>query len=101
MDVNLRHNDYFVQDENWYAAHRRYENFLIACRDMKIVFFELGVGFNTPGIIRFPFEQMTFQNENATLIRINRDFPEGAKENTGRTIAFSENMTQVIDALGA
>lgn len=98
MDTNLRHSKDFVQDENWYAAESQYERFLKAGKDKQIVYLELGVGFNTPGIIRIPFEQLTFQNKNAALIRVNRDYPDGAKENTARTIAFSEDMVQIIKA---
>lgn len=99
MDINLRHSSDFVQDENWYASESQYENFLKASKDKEIVYLELGVGFNTPGIIRIPFEQLCYQNKNAALIRINRDYPEGAKENAARTIAFTEDMTLIIKTL--
>lgn len=65
----------------------------------KVVFMELGVGFNTPGIIRYPFERMTYQNPNATLIRLNKDYPDGVSENKFKTIAFDEDMMEVISAL--
>ena len=99
MDTNLRHSNDFVQDENWYAAESRYENFLKTSKGKRIVYLELGVGFNTPGIIRIPFEQLCCQNKNAMLIRINRDYPDGAKENAAGTIAFTEDMAQIIKAL--
>lgn len=60
---------------------------------------ELGVGFNTPGIIRYPFEQMTYVNPDATIIRLNKDYPDGADENKDKTIAFDEDMMEVISAL--
>lgn len=99
MDTNLRHSNDFVQDKNWYATQSLYEDFLNVSEGKKIVYLELGVGFNTPGIIRIPFEQLCYQNINSTIIRVNRDYPDGAKENTTRTIAFSEDMTQIIKAL--
>lgn len=99
MDVNLRHNDYFVQDENWYIAESRYSQFVEASKDKSVVYLELGVGFNTPGIIRIPFEQLTHQNKNATLIRANRDYPQGAKENIDHTIAFTEDMAELVQGL--
>jgi NAD-dependent SIR2 family protein deacetylase len=99
MDVNLRHNDYFVQDENWYASQSHYKRFLNTSKGKRIVFLELGVGYNTPGIIRIPFEQLTNRNKNAVLIRINRDYPDGAKENIDRTIAFTEDMKKIIELL--
>ena len=58
---------------------------------------ELGVGYNTPGIIRYPFEAMVHKNPNALLIRINQDHPEGISENLASTISFNEDMTAVID----
>jgi NAD-dependent SIR2 family protein deacetylase len=98
MDVNLRHNNFFVEDENWHESKQRYTAFLENCMGKQVIYLELGVGFNTPGIIRVPFEQLTYQNAKATLIRINRDYPQGAKENAERTIAFTEDMAQVIQA---
>ena len=73
METNLRKDAYFVQDDNWYKQNEKYNEFIENTRDKKVVLLELGVGFNTPGIIRFPFEQMTYQNNNWNLIRINKD----------------------------
>jgi hypothetical protein len=58
---------------------------------------ELGVGYNTPGIIRIPFEAMARNNHNALLIRLNRDHMNGMSENLGSTISFDEDMTTVIN----
>lgn len=99
MDVNLRHNEFFVQDKAWYQANDRYDAFLPKTKNGNIAFLELGVGFNTPGIIRYPFEQMTYKNPNATLIRMNRDYPMGMKENKQRTISFDEDVFQTLTAL--
>lgn len=99
MDVNLRKNQFFVQDEKWYESDKWYKDFLKNSKGKKIVYMELGVGFNTPGIIRYPFESMTYQNENATLIRLNKDHPEGLEETKDKTIAFTENMQDVVSAL--
>ncbi len=99
MEVNLRKDNHFVEDENWRLALERCSDFVKEHSGKRIVFLELGVGYNTPGIIRFPFEQMTYANPSATLIRINRDYPHGAKENAKRTVSFDENMAEVIQAL--
>jgi len=96
MDVNIHHNDYFVQDEAWYEAYKQYEEFLHDSTGKDVVYLELGVGFNTPGIIRYPFEQMTYQNQSATLIRFNRDYPYGMKENAVRTVSFDEDILQTV-----
>ena len=97
MEVNLRKDNYFVQDRTWYASQQNYSKFLSGSRGKPTVFLELGVGYNTPGIIRFPFETMVHDNPDALLIRINRDHPESAPENFQSTISFSEDMTAVIN----
>ena len=71
MTMNLRCDDSFVQDVGWYAAARRYEDFLHRYKNGRILFLELGVGGNTPGIIKVPFLRMTAQNSKATYACIN------------------------------
>lgn len=73
MDMNLRKDDYFVQDENWYKQDKKYSEFLDRNKNKNVLLLEFGVGFNTPGIIRFPFEQMILANKNWTLVRFNKD----------------------------
>ncbi len=97
METNLRKDNLFVQDKAWYEANEKYTDFLNKTQNKKIIFLELGVGYNTPGIIRYPFEQMTFNNPNSTLIRINKDFPEPIKENKSKTISFDENIDEIFD----
>jgi NAD-dependent SIR2 family protein deacetylase len=101
MEVNLRKDNYFVQDSNWYNSQENYNEFISATKDKTTVFLELGVGFNTPGIIRYPFETMVHNNPNAMLIRINRDHPNGMSENLESIISFSELMTAVINEIKA
>lgn len=72
MTMNLRCDFTFVEDDGWHAACRRYEDFLSRCRGRRILFLELGVGANTPGIIKYPFWQMTAQNPNAAYACINQ-----------------------------
>ncbi len=71
MTMNLRMDDAFVQDEGWYQAARRYEDFLRRYEGLQVLFLELGVGANTPVIIKYPFWKMTVQNPNATYACIN------------------------------
>ena len=71
MTMNLRCDDTFVQDEGWYAAARRYEDFLCQYKNGRVLFLELGVGGNTPGIIKVPFLRMTAQNPRATYACVN------------------------------
>ena len=72
MEVNIRRDMFFVQDQQWYEDRARYQTFLESFKLKKIVFLELGVGYNTPTFIRYPFEQMTANWPEATLVRIGR-----------------------------
>lgn len=100
MDVHVRKNQYFVQDKAWDEAAERYEEFMTRYADNgDVVLLELGIGFNTPAIIRFPFERIAYRNPQATLIRLNAEYPEGPAETASRTISFTENMGKVINEL--
>ena len=72
MTMNLRCDDTFVEDEGWHRAAERYGNFLRTRQGQKILFLELGVGYNTPVIIKYPFWQMTAKNPNATYACVNQ-----------------------------
>jgi len=76
MDINLRKDQFFIQDENWDLQNERYSAFVHKAWDKNLVLLEYGVGFNTPSIIRFPFEKMAAGFPNATLIRVNKDHPQ-------------------------
>lgn len=71
VTMNLRADDKFVQDEGWYKANDRYNDFIRRHEGMNILFLELGVGFNTPVIIKYPFWQMTARNANAVYACVN------------------------------
>lgn len=73
MTMNLRCDNTFVQDEGWYAAYSRYEDFLRRHEGAKVVYLELGVGGNTPVIIKYPFWKMTKGNPLTTYVCINKD----------------------------
>ena len=73
MTMNLRIDGTFVQDEGWYAAARRYEDFLRRHQGQRLLFLELGVGSNTPLIIKYSFWKMTMQNRKATYVCINQE----------------------------
>ena len=72
LTMNLRSDNKFVEDEGWHRAAERYENFLRTRAGGKILFLELGVGYNTPVIIKYPFWQMTAKNPSATYACINQ-----------------------------
>ena len=71
MTMNLRCDNAFVQDEGWYQAAKRYQDFLRLHQCGKILYLELGVGNNTPGIIKYPFWHKTVTNKRATYACIN------------------------------
>lgn len=73
MAMHLRCDQYFVEDDHWNEAAEHYERFLEECAGKRTVLLELGVGFNTPTIIRFPFEKMVRENSRWSLIRMNLD----------------------------
>ncbi len=99
MDVNLRKNNFFVEDAAWHLAAERYEEFIKRDYRNNIVLLELGVGFNTPGIIRYPFEGLTYENPHALLVRVNRDEPAVPRAIAQRTIIFQEDISQVIGGI--
>ncbi|MCI5567621.1 MAG: hypothetical protein MR375_07145 [Veillonellaceae bacterium] len=71
MTTNLRADDRFVEDDGWQAASERYQAFLTRTAGKRVLFLELGVGANTPGIIKFPFWHMTAENPNARYACVN------------------------------
>ena len=99
MEVNVRIDANFVQDDNWYLQDKKYGVFLENCKYKKVVLLELGVGFNTPGIIRIPFEQITYQNPKWGLIRINKDACATFFDITNKSILFENDINQIIDLL--
>lgn len=97
MNVNLRCDDTFVEDDLWNMSAKRYGEFLDKYKGKKVLFLEFGVGFNTPGIIRFPFEREVFLNHNAYLFRFNKDYPEIPSEIKERGMEISEDVNEVIE----
>ena len=71
MSMNLRADDTFVEDEGWHMAAGCYEEFLHRHKGEHIPFWELGVGENTPGIIKYPFWRITYQNSRAVFACVN------------------------------
>lgn len=71
MTMNLRSDDRFAEDEGWQCASKRYSGFLRSHRGSRVLFLELGVGMNTPGIIKFPFWKMTREFPEAMYVSIN------------------------------
>ena len=102
MAMNLRCDNYFLEDEAWHEAADRYAGFLEQNKDKKVVLLELGVGFNTPIIIRFPFEKMVRENSSYSLIRLNMDEAVVPESFGKRAIGIGGDMAKAItDIRGA
>ena len=99
LTTNLRADDTFVQDEGWYRASERYSRFLETHQGEKVLFLELGVGFNTPGIIKYPFWQMTYQNPEATYACINYGDAAAPREIAERSICIDGDIGEVLEKL--
>lgn len=99
MAMHLRCGQYFVEDENWHKAAGYYHDFLEKMKQKKGVLLELGVGFNTPAIIRFPFEKMVRENGNLSLIRLNRDEAVVPESFGSRAVGIGGDMAQAISDL--
>ena len=101
MAMNLRVDDFFVEDEAWHEAEERFCRFLSECKDQKTVLLELGVGFNTPMIIRFPFEKLTREHEGISLIRLSRSKAMVPASLSERAVGINADMAQSITDIAA
>ena len=97
LTMNLRSDDKFVEDEGWHRAAERYQNFLRTRAGGKILFLELGVGYNTPVIIKYPFWQMTAKNPNATYASINKGQAVCPTEIRHKSICINDNISNTIN----
>lgn len=99
LTTNLRADSTFVQDKGWDEAARRYHLFEQKHKNMHTVYLEIGVGFNTPGIIKYNFWQKVYQNSKASYICLNKDNADAPSEIKERAICVSGDSTQVIKLL--
>lgn len=99
LTMNLRSDDTFVEDEGWHAAAHRYADFLRRHDGMQILFLELGVGYNTPGIIKYPFWRMTAVNPNATYVCVNLGGTACPEELGDRALCIDSDIAQVLAAV--
>lgn len=96
LTMNLRADDKFVEDSGWHKAARRYEKYLRAHNGQHILFLELGVGMNTPGIIKFPFWRMTYQNPKAFYACLNLGESYAPKEIESRSVCIDFDIAEVL-----
>lgn len=99
VTMNLRSDNRFVEDEGWHEAAERYENFLQTRGNLRILFLELGVGYNTPVIIKYPFWQMTAKNQAATYACVNLGEAVCPKEIEKQSICIDSDIAKVLEDL--
>ena len=99
MTMNLRSDDKFVEDEGWHRAAERYEDFLQAHEGQHILFLELGVGYNTPVIIKYPFWKMTAKNPNAVYACLNFGEAYSPDEIKEQSVLINGDIHEVLNNL--
>lgn len=99
MDVHVRKDQCFIETKGREHYQNQYKKFLKKALKHKVVFLEFGVGFNTPGIIRYPFERMVYQHRNAKLIRFNKDYDFCIAGNEDNVISFNEDILKTLNEL--
>ena len=99
MTMNLRCDDSFVQDREWYAAQERYADFLRQHKRGKVLYLELGVGSNTPVIIKYPFWRYTLENPDAIYVCINNGQAYAPREIADRSVCLNMDIGQVLTAI--
>ena len=99
MTMNLRSDDTFVEDEGWHDAARRYRHFLAAYKGKHVLYLELGVGGNTPGIIKYPFWQMTADNKNAVYACVNFGQAGAPRDIRERSIIIDGDIRNVLEEI--
>lgn len=97
LTTNLRADNYFVEDKGWHIAKARYEHFLHANKNKKVLFLELGVGSNTPIIIKYPFWRMTYEWKNAKYACINYGEAFVPNEIEKKSICINDDIKTVLE----
>ncbi len=99
MSMNLRADNTFVGDDGWHMAAERYQAFVSRHKDLNLVYLELGVGGNTPGIIKYPFWRMTAENPQAAYICVNYGEAVCPREIEGQSICIDGDIGEVLELL--
>ncbi len=97
MTLNLRADDNFVEDEGWHQASIRYSNFIDSIKNQKVLYLELGVGMNTPVIIKYPFWNMVIENKKSNYVCINYNEAFCPDEILDRSMIINEDIDKVLD----
>jgi len=96
MAMNLRADDTFVEDEGWHTAAQRYTEFIRRHSGTKTLLMELGVGYNTPSIIKFPFWRITAANKDAVYACLNYGQAYAPDEIKDRSICINGDIREIL-----
>lgn len=96
MSMNLRADDTFVEDQGWHKAAQRYQAFIGKHKNAEILFWEIGVGWNTPGIIKYPFWEMTQHNTRAFYACVNLHDAQAPEDIGGRSLCLKGDIAEVL-----
>ena len=99
MSMNLRADDTFVEDEDWHKAAERYDEFLRRHDGLHILFLELGVGMNTPVIIKYPFWKMTYANPKAVYVCLNFGEAYAPDEIAGQSVLINGDIREILEKI--
>ncbi|MBQ1817093.1 MAG: Sir2 silent information regulator family NAD-dependent deacetylase [Clostridia bacterium] len=99
MSMNLRADDTFVEDEGWHTASQRYSDFLRRHKDLKVLFLETAVGWNTPGIVKFAFWQMTNAWPDAVYACLNYNEAYAPDEIKEKSILINGDIGEILNKL--
>ena len=99
MTTNLRVDSSFVEDEGWYTAAEKYSEFLEKHKNNHVLFLELGVGANTPVIIKYPFWYMVMENTKAVYVCINYQEAFCPNELEERSICLEGDIGEVLKGI--
>jgi len=99
VTMNLRADDSFVEDEGWHRASAAYSEFLCRCENLQVLYLELGVGANTPVIIKYAFWQMTMANDKAVYACLNYGEAFCPGEIEDRSICIDGDIGEVLEAI--
>lgn len=99
MSMNLRMDDTFVEDAEWHTAAKRSAGFLRRCRQGHVLYLELGVGGNTPGIIKYPFWRMTAENPRSMYVCVNDGESFYPQELCRQSVCVDKDIGAVLAAL--
>lgn len=99
MSMNLRADDTFVEDQGWHTAALRYQDFIRRHQKSRVLYLELGIGSNTPGIIKYPFWRMTAENPKSSYVCINKGDAYALEEIAGQSVCIDGDIGEVLQRI--